>query len=249
MKNVKALLHNYLTAMVFLAIYLLMAVVFLFLEGFEADSQLNLITVLAPCMLLGLILDYIIKRNTILSKGQKLFTHLLPVGIFLLLLLARFSQIIDRSLPDYYNYLYYFFIAGPFMMVSYRKEDHRKRMIFSLIGVAVVFAFYLNLTTKTENLEKGTGLFIFMISYFMMFYAASAIRRLPYLPLLLGLINTGLLWYLYRNPLSLDGLPHNWDYDYLLYFEYLMLGCFVLCILARLLAEFIHKEERQPQKV
>ena len=70
MKNVKALLHNYLTAMVFLAIYLLMAVVFLFLEGFEADSQLNLITVLAPCMLLGLILDYIIKRNTILAMAR-----------------------------------------------------------------------------------------------------------------------------------------------------------------------------------
>ena len=232
---------RYLSTLIFLAVYLVMAVIFLFLEGFQAESQLNLITVILPCILLGMILDLMISRNTILNNGQKLFTRILPSGIFILFFITMIFQLVDRTLPDYYNYLYYLFIAGPFMIVSYQKEGHKNRMIFSLIGTATVFAFYLHLTTKTENLDEGGGLFIFIIAYFMMFYATSMFPKLPYLPILLGLLNTAVLWYLYQNPVSLDGLPHNWDYDYMLYFEYIMLGIFVVCILVRLLAEFLSK--------
>lgn len=245
MNRVKSLLQRNLSALIFLVIYLVMAVFFLLLEGFQADSQLNLITVILPCMLLGVVLDFIISRNTVLNSGQKYFTQVLPSGIFIVYFITILFQTIDRSLPDYYNYFFYLFIAGPFMIASYQKQEHRRRMIFSLLGTVAVFALYLYLTTKTENLNKGSGLFIFMISYFMMFYAASMISKLPYLPILLGLINTAILWYLYQNPVSLDGLPHNWDYDYLLFFEYLMLGSFGVCILVRLLAEFVNKPDTQ----
>ncbi len=241
MKQVKSMLHKHLTAVIFLAIYLVMAVSFLFLEGFQAESQYNLITAILPCILLGMVLDYMISRNTVLNQGQKLFARILPSGIFILYFITLIFQLADRTLPDYYNYFYYLLIAGPFMMVSYQKEGHGKRMIFSLIGTALIFAFYLNLTTKTDQLDKDFGLIIFMISYFMMFYSASAIRRLPYLPVLLGVLNTAVLWYLYRDPLSTDGLPHSWDYDYLLYFEYIMLGFFLVCMLMRFLAEIINR--------
>ncbi len=243
MNRMKLLLERNLSALIFLAIYLVMVIVFLFLEGFQADSQWNLITVLLPFLLLGILLDFIISRNTLLNRGQKLFVHILPSGVFLLYLITLIFQMVGRSLPEYFNHLYYLFISGPFLMVSYRKQAHKHRMLFSLIGTAVVFAFYLFLTTKTENLEKETGLVIFLLAYFMMFYSASTIRRLPYLSVLLGLMNTAVLWYLYQNPVSLDGLPHRWDYDYMLYFELIMLGVFLLCILARFLAEVLNKAE------
>lgn len=243
MKHVKSILQRNLSASIFLVIYLVMAVLFLLLEGFQADSQLNLVTVLLPCILLGILLDFIISRNTLLNSGQRFFTQLLPSGIFILYFIMILLRTAGRSLPDYYNYFYYLFISGPFMIVSYQKHGHKNRMIYSLIGTVIVFAFYLYLTTKTENLDKGSGLFIFMIAYFMMFYSASVIRKLPYLPILLGLINTAVLWYLYQNPVSPNGLPHNWDYDYLLYFEYIMLGIFAVCILVRVLEVFINKPD------
>ena len=243
MDQVKIILYRNLSALIFLAIYLVMAVLFLLVEGFQAESQMNLVIVLYPCIMLGILLDFIVSRNTLLNNGQKLFTKLLPSGIFILYIIMILFRAADRSLPDYYNYFYYLFISGPFMIVSYQKQGHRNRMIFSLIGTVIVFAFYLYLTTKTENLDKGSGLFLFMIAYFMMFYSASMIRKLPYLPVLLGLINTAVLWYLYQNPVSLDGLPHNWDYDYLLYFEYIMLGTFAVCILMRVLEDFLNKPD------
>ena len=245
MNSVNLFLQRNLSALIFLAIYLVMTICFLFLEGFQTESQLNLITIILPCLLLGIILDFILSRNSLLNNGQKNFTRILPSGIFLMYFITILFNIADRSLPDYYNNFYYLFISGPFMIASYQKQEHRNRMIFSLIGTVTVFAFYLYLTTKTEHLDKGFGLFIFMLSYFMMFYSASAIRKLTYLPILLGIMNTVVLWYLYQNPVSADGLPHSWDYDYLLYFEYIMLGAFVVCILVRLLAEFISRSETE----
>lgn len=236
MSKLRMLIQRNLSALLFLAIYLVMVVVFLFLESFNSESQLNLLSIMLPCVLLGIILDFIISRNTVLTKGQKLFTQLLPTGVFVIYFIILIFQLSDHSYPEVYNYLYYLFITAPFAIVSYQKEDHKSRMIFSISGTAVVFAFYLYLTTLTTELDKSTGLFIFLVSYFMMFYAASTVRRLPFLSLILGVLVTAFLWYVYRNPITPEGQLYGWDYDYLLIFEYTMMIIFIICILIRLIA-------------
>jgi hypothetical protein len=237
------LIRRNLTALLFLAIYLVMVAVFLFLESFNSESQLNLLSIMLPCILLGIILDFIISRNSVLTKGQKLFTQLLPTGVFVIYLIILIFQLSGHSYPEVYNYLYYLFITAPFAIVSYRKEGHKSRMIFSLLGTAVVFAFYLYLTTLTTELDKSSGLLIFLVSYFMMFYSASTLRRLPYLSTILGVLVTAFLWYIYRNPITPESKIYGWDYDYLLIFEYTMMIIFIVCIVIRLLATKVNDSE------
>lgn len=236
MKSVQAFIRRNLTALLFLAIYVLMVLVFLFLESFQSESQLNLISIMLPCILFGIVLDFIVSRNTVLTKGQKIFTQLLPTGIFVIYFIMLIVQLTGHTYPEKYNYLYYIFLAAPFIIVSYEKEGHGKRMLYSLLGTASVFGFYLYLTTITTELEKNFGMIIFLLFYFMMLYSASTIPKLPYLSTLLGVIVTVFLWYIYKNPITAEGKIHGWDYDYLLIFEATMLVTFFICIIIRLIA-------------
>ncbi len=243
MNKTKTTIRKNLSTLIFLSVYLVMVVTFLFLEGFQAESQLNILTIMLPCTLLGIILDYTVNRNTVLTEGQKIFTRILPSGIIIIYFIMLIFQIAGRPLSDEYNYIFYLFISVPFMIVSYNREGHRSRMLFSLLGTVAVFGFYLSLTTKTEELNEGSGLIIFIVSYFMMFYAASTLRKLPYLSTLLGILVTVILWYLYKNPQTPEGQLFGWDYDYMVNFEYIMLITFILCILIRLVAEFLNRPE------
>jgi hypothetical protein len=254
MSNVKVFIRRNLSALLFLAVYAVIKVVFLFLESFNLESQFNLLSVMLPCILLGIVLDFIVRRNTVLTRGQKIFTQLLPTGVFAIYLVMLMLRLAGRSYPESYNYFYYIFMTAPFMIASYEKKEHKSRMIFSLLGTAFIIAFYLYLTTITTELNKGTGLFIFLLSYFMMLYSASSIRRLPYLGAILGAIVTVFLWYIYRNPLTAEGRLYGWDYDYLLNFEYTMLITFIVCIVIRLLATLINnpallKQEKAENKL
>lgn len=234
-KNTVFVLRN-LSALTFFMIYLVMVVILLFLESFIQEDQLNLVIVMVPCILVGILLDYIISRNEELPKGYKIFTQLLPASSFAFYGLVTIFSIAGNPLDPKYYYIIWLVISAPFMIASYHKKSHNIKLISSIIGTALVFAAYLYLTTLTDELVVGNGLVIFIISYFMILYSASGIRKMPYISSILGLLNAGILIYMYKSPASADALVYGWDYDFSYYFELLMLFLFCISVLIGVIA-------------
>lgn len=245
-KKSEIILRN-LSLFTFLAIYVVLAVTLLFLEAFVAETQYYVITTLLPFFLLGLILDYVVSRNKVLLKGYKIFTQLLPAGIFLLYGLSQLLRLAGRPHSAAFNYLIWLFIAAPFFIAGYQKEGNRSKILFSILGTGLMAASYLYLTTKTRQLDGGSGFVVYMICYFMMFYAASGLPRLAYLGVVFGFMNAVVLLLLWKYPVTQTARLYGWDYDISYNFELLMLTTFILCILVCLITS-VYRERAAARK-
>ncbi len=248
MKKFFSFAARHLSASIFVAIYIVLIPVYLILEGFVPETQLNLLTLIVPFAVLGVVLDYIAENNKALDKNFKILARLLPAGVFLLFGITALLKAIGRETSDLFNYLMWLFITAPFFIASYNKERHKDRLTWSLIGTALVGGAYLYLTTKSLDLNRDSGLVIFLISYFLAFYAASNLKRLPWLSTVIGAINAAylLLIYLYPN-LDFNNLRQPYS-DLALSFELLMMEFIILCILICLLSTIQNKRQECKSK-
>lgn len=228
----------------FIAVYLIIALALLFLESFQWETQWNVITTLFPFFVIGAILDFIVSRNHDLQMGYLIFAQLLPVCIFLLFGISVMLDIIERPPIDAFNYIIWIFIAVPFFLTSYFRDNYRRRMIASLIGTGLVGAVYLQLTTITDELDEGNGLIVYLICIFLVFYAASLFKNVFYIGIILGLIDAIILIFLWKNPITAMSKLHGWDYDIAFHFELLLLANFLICILICLITVLIKDKKK-----
>lgn len=239
------LIRRNLSLFTFIAVYLVIAIVLLFLESFQSETQWNVITTLIPFFLLGVILDFIASRNHDLQRGYLVFAQLLPTGIFLIFGISYLLIIIEKPPIEAFNYVIWLFIAAPFFITSNIIDNYRIRMISSLIGTGLVGAIYIQLTTMTDKLEEGNGLIVYLVCIFLLFYAASGLKKLFYINLILGFIDAAILVFLWKNPLTEASKLHGWDYDIGFQFELLLLANIVICILICLINVLIREKERK----
>lgn len=244
-KKIGGLVRRHLSLFTFIAIYLVIAIVLMFLESFQLETQWNVITTLIPFFLLGVILDFIVSRNHDLQMGYLIFAQLLPTGIFLLFGISVILNIIDRPPIEAFNYIIWLFIATPFFITSNFRDNYRRRMISSLIGAGLVGAVYIQLTTMTDELDEGNGLIVYLVCIFLMFYAASGLQKLFYINLILGFIDAAILVSLWRNPVTEASKLHGWDYDIAFQFEMLLLANLIICILICLIDVIIKEKKRK----
>ncbi|MBH1940076.1 hypothetical protein I5677_04095 [Mobilitalea sibirica] len=240
-----------LSALIFLTIYIVLAVVYIFLEGFLPDNQFILLTTMLPLIILGGILDYILSKNSELVKSYKTFAQILPSGFLLLFLISAMIDRIGRNPIEAFEYIYIFFITVPFFIASYHKEGHKERMKFSLTGLAFMVAVYMWLTTQTNYLLENSYVLVYFFSYFMMFYAASCIYKAAYISTILGILNSITLLVLRYFPFTAKATFYGWDRDIFQNFEILMLSTFTLCILLRLFASVYNSRtpNQKPQNI
>jgi hypothetical protein len=245
MSNKAGLVRRNLSLFAFIAIYLVIATVLLFLESFQPETQGNVITTLFPFFLLGIILDYIASKNHDLSKGYLIFSQLLPTGVFLIFGISIILDITGRPPIDALNYIMWLFIAVPFFITSNIRENYRRRMLTSFIGTGLIGAVYIQLTTKADELDKENGLIVYLICIFLIFYAASGLKKLFFSNIILGFIDGALLIFLRLNPITYKSRLYGWDYDIAYQFELLLLANFIICIilcLIKVLKEEIKKK-------
>ncbi|HWT27640.1 MAG TPA: hypothetical protein VN131_06845 [Mobilitalea sp.] len=238
-----------LTTLIFIAIYLGMVLIHLFLEAFIPIVQFDLFTTMLPFIIFGVILDFILSRNNTLTKSYKMVAQIIPAGVFVLQGISTINMASGRDDIKAFNYLIWLFVVVPLFIASYQKEGHKYRMIFSLIGIGLIAVVYLYLTTITDSLDEGSGAVVYFISYFCMIYAASSIRRLPYLGTVIGAANAiALLWLRYF-PFTTDAKSHGWDYDIAFSFELLIILSILACLFIRFIAVFQKDEVRtMPQE-
>jgi peptidoglycan/LPS O-acetylase OafA/YrhL len=240
-------LRRNLSFLVFVAIYLLFVIILLFLESFQWETQWNVLTVFVPFFLIGVILDYIISRDRELNTGYQIFTQLLPAGIFVLYGISEIQKLANRPQNESFTYLIWLFIAVPFFITSNLKNNYRRRLISSIIGTALVGAVYIQLSTKTDTLNTETGLYVYLICIFLVFYAASQLKKIFYINVIMGFIDGAVLIFLWKNPITEASKYYGWDYDIALNFELLLLVNFILSILICLVSTFI-KDKKANRK-
>lgn len=231
MKKLSVIIRRHVSLFAFIFIYLIIAAVLLFLEAFQWETQWNVITTLVPFFLIGAMLDYMTGKNNELSTGFKKFSQLLPTGVFLLLGISCIVDTIGRPPIKFLEYLIWAFIALPFFITSYIRENYRKRLFSALLGTGFVGAVYLHLTTITDELNGGSVLIVYLICICLMFYAASGHKKLYFTGMTLGLIDAVVLIFLRNNPLTKGGKFYGWDFDIAYKFELLLLANFTVCII------------------
>lgn len=241
MKKQSSFLLRHLSTLVFTALYIIIAAFLIFLESFVAETQIGLFQIMAVSIVAGAILDYILHKNTFLPVGYKIFTQILPSGVFILLGLTFLMELVDRTPPQMFNYLLFLFIAAPFAIASFNKENHKIRMIFSLLGTVLMFSVYLYLTTLTKELNGGDGLSVYILSTFLILYAVSYIPRLPFISTALGLLSGVALFSLYKNPVTTIAKQYGWDFDIAENFEYILLLTLAVGILLTFLGALVKK--------
>lgn len=243
-KKTKTILRN-MSLFTFIAIYFIIAITLVFLESFQLETQLNVITTLVPFFLIGAILDFIVSKNNKLTSLYKIIVQLLPAGIFVLFGISVIYNVSGRTPLDAFNYLVWLFIALPFFISSDFKENHKMRLIFSLVGTGLVGAVYLYLTTLTNELNHGNGLMVYLIYFFLLYYAASGFKNLSYIGTILGAIDASILVYLWKNPVTENAKIYGWDYDIAFNFELIMLFTLIICITLCLLDVVTREQSRK----
>lgn len=231
-----------LSLFIFIVIYLMIAIILISLESFQVETQLNVISAFVPFFLLGMILDFIVARNSDLKTGYKILTQLMPAGIFILFGLAAILSILGKPIDTIY-YVIWIFIALPFFINSYIKDNYRKRMLSSLIGTALIVAVYIQLTNVTDELDNGKGLILYLISIFMIFYAASRLKNFFFIGIILGFIDALILIFLWKNPVTNLSKLYGWDYEIAFQFEILLLSNFIICIIICFIDVLIRKKK------
>ena len=229
----------------FIFIYLVIALILIFLESFQLETQWNVITTFIPFFLLGIILDFIVSKSLDLQRGYLIFAQLLPIGVFLLFGISVLLEIIGRPPMNALNYIIWLFIAVPFFITSNFRDNYRKRMLSSLIGTGLVGAAYIQLTTITNELDEKSGLIVYLVCIFLMFYAASGLKRLFFINIILGFIDAALLIFLWKNPITDNSRFYGWDYEIAFQFELLLLANFIICIIICLIDVLLREKEEK----
>lgn len=248
MNKKSAFIQRNLSALTFIVIYLFMVIMHLFIDSFVFINQLELLTTFLPFIVIGMILDFILRRNQTLDKTIRIAAQLLPACIFGMQGISALLELAGRDSYDLFGYLIWLFLAAPFFIASYNKEGNKPKMIYSIIGAGLIVVIYMYLTTKTNELNEGSGAVIYFISYFFMFYAASGIRKLPYLGAILGISNAAALLLFRYSPITDAAKIHGWDYDIVSNLETLLILTSILCILLCFFA-FLQKREVKTEKI
>ncbi len=234
--------QRYLSTITLIAIYLIMVIIHIFYDSFILTDQLVLIVTMFPFIIIGFILDFLFRRNQTKDKTIRIFAQLLPAGIFGMQAISTVLSYAGEDSVSLFNYLIWIFLSLPFFIVSYNKEQHKSKMLYSIIGAGLFAAVYLFLTTQTDQMEEGSGAVIYFISYFLMIYAASGIQKLPLLGTALGILNAvALLWLRYA-PTAETVKSRGWDYEIFSSIEFLLVGTFLVSVLIRLWETFQKKE-------
>jgi hypothetical protein len=232
---------KYLTALSMITVSLIFLVAHTILEGFLVKSQLGILLTMAPFLLLGLILDYILNRNTLLSRSATILAKICPLLLFITAGTSVLLESINQKQYPIFNFLPWVFIALSFFMASFDKENYKKPMIYSSIGTGLVIMAYLFLARDTDLLNEKYYSILYYITYFMIFYAATTIPKLPILGSFLGLCNVLVLLWLRYFPQG-DSKLYGWDYDIVYSFELLLTATLVVGILIRFIAEIIRNK-------
>lgn len=234
MNGKAAFLPGNLSAISLLLVYVVMVVNHLIGASFDPADQLGLFFIMLPFILTGMALDFILRRNKTMTAGVHIAVRLLPLGIFLMQLAGTVMMYLDMTSPDIFNYLIWLFLALPFFIASYEREGQRQRSIRSLIGTGAVIIAYVYLTTQTDVLDRNYGALVYFMSFFLMLYTASGIKKAPYLGTAVGILTAVALLLLRYFPVTAGAREYGWDYDIFGKAETLIILTFVLCILIRL---------------
>ena len=240
MNNKSTFIKRHLSALIFSTLYFILIFFHLLFDGFILFYQVELLITMVPFILLGIILDYILTKDTNIHKNYKTFAQILPSGIIILIISSLLLDFFDQSIPELFLYLYWIFLSLPFFISSYNKEYHKKRMTYSILGVLVLAAIYLHLASQTFLINDSSGAVIYFLSYFFMLYSSSTINRLPFISLILAIINSVILIIMRYAPFASSTAIHGWDYNIVFQLEILMLLTFITCILIRLFVAILN---------
>lgn len=229
-------------------VYLITIVLFLIMEGFVYETQIGLLPLFAVLIFMGLLLDLTIKKNTLLTQGQKMFTQLLTLTPIIILGLVLLLEFTGRSVSATTQYFMYIGFGLPFAIAGYHPARNGKKLISTIIAVVLVFTVYLYLTTISDSLVTGNGLFLYLLSFAIAFYCISSIDKFPYLNIILGAIVGALLFYLYKSPIDSKSTLYGWDYSFMIYFEYLLVIALILGATISLIGAYINKPLPAPKR-
>lgn len=244
MKKMSTLISRNLSAITLFLFYIILAVYHIIEDSFLWEDQLSLIIVMAPFVIIGAINDLLIKRRPGIDKTLRIVAQLLPSGVFVMQVISNMMLTLDKEPSELFHYLIWLFLALPFLITSYVKEEHKPKLIFSIIGTVFVAAIYLYLTTMTDELNEGSGAVILFFSFFSVLYAASGLRKLPYLGAIIGILNAAAMLWLRYFPSTEAARMYGWDYDIASNVEILMILTLIVCILLRFFASFQKKEAK-----
>lgn len=248
MKDKPKFLQRNLSAAILLAIYIVFVIIHLISEGFLLELQFDLMLTLIPFILVGAILDLLLSRNDTLIKGFKTLAQLFPAGILAMFFISIYFTS-DNNKFVMFKYLVWLFLSLPFFIASYKKETHRTKLKFALIGTVLFAAIYLYLTTKTNELNESYGAIIYFVSYFSMLYAASGIHKLPYLGTILGAVNAALLYFFMINPVTENASIYGWDSDIVMLLEGMIMLTFVICLIIQIISVFLKKNVEESKEL
>lgn len=239
MKKSSAFLHRNLSIVLLVMTYLLMVVIHIISDSFLLKEQGELLLTMLPFFAVGSIIDYILARRQDVDKSLKVFAKLCPAFIFLMQGITSAYIILEQKPPELFDYLIWLILALPFFIASYDKKEHKHKLIYSGIGTGLVVLTYLFLTTQTDELNEGYGAVIYFITYFLLLYTASGNVKLPYLGMVLGLINAAAYLWLRYQPITEAARLHGWDYELYIMVDLLILITLCISILLRLLEEVL----------
>lgn len=234
MKKITAIIPRNLSTTVFLLVYLGFVISHLVSDSFILENQIGLIIAMFPFILLGMTLDFLLRRNKELDLWMRVVAQLLPLGIFAMQIVSTIYLYLGKEPIEFFNYLIWLFISAPFFIISYKKDEFRPKLLRTSIGTGAIIVVYLFLMTQTKELNNSYGSFIYFVSYFFMIYVSSGIRRFPYLGAILGICNAFMLLLLRYTPMSANAKNISWDYHISIQIEMLLFVTILFSILIRL---------------
>ncbi len=241
MKKLSAFTFKHLSAIIFIIIYLITVGRHVVSDNFLPSDQLFILLAILPCMLYGIALDFIMNRDNVLSRGYHILIAALPAGIFLLQIPSDILLYYNIDDYDILSYLMWIFLSLPLFLISFHKEDLRQRTIRCLKGLVAIIAVYMFLTTQTSELNFIPGAVLYFLTYFFLLFAASGIRKAPYLGTVLGILNAIVLMIMRYYPFTPDARANGWDYYFMYQMEELILITLAICIVIRLFETIIAK--------
>lgn len=231
-----------LSTIMFIMIYVAMVIIHLVSDSFILSDQFFLILLMLPFLFIGLSLDYILRHNKVMKTWYRVIIQLLPLGIFIMIFISSTMYYGEGNIYTVFDYLFWFFISLPFFLASYQKDALRQRILHSLIGAGAILVIYMYLSTQTKLLDKNYGAMLIVVSYFCMLYAASGVKRFPYIGLALGILNAVAMLFFRYVPFTQAAKMYGWEYDINGKIDMIIIFSFVICILVRIYEVRITKD-------
>ncbi|MDF2485030.1 MAG: hypothetical protein K0R46_1198 [Herbinix sp.] len=82
MKNKSEFIRRNLSAVSLIAIYVITVMIHLFADSFILINQIGILVTMLPFILLGLVLDFILRHNKTIDNGIRLLAGIMPAAIF-----------------------------------------------------------------------------------------------------------------------------------------------------------------------